>query len=322
MITVGGFFANCSRRVSPPRIATSSSLTILMTCWAGFSARDTSSPSARSLTAAMNSRTTGSATSASSRAMRISRAVASMSASDSRPLPRSPVNTAESRSERVSNTPPAYGALARHGRARAGAAGVGAGMIAMCQPRPRSRPSVRPVDRTPAHRRRHGSLGHRQVDGRRTAGRRRSAGRWPRAMTSTRRPTWPRCTPATRSPTPTGRPGSPPISRLDRRARGGRHRAASSPARRSSAAIATSCAAATRTCASSAWSAATTCSSRGSRIAPATSCRRRCSTASSRRSSRSQPDEPGATIDVSAPPAQIEQAALAALGHDAGSPAG
>ena len=38
MITVGGFLANVSRRVSPPRIATSSSLTILMTCCAGFSA--------------------------------------------------------------------------------------------------------------------------------------------------------------------------------------------------------------------------------------------------------------------------------------------
>ena len=38
MITVGGVLANRSRRVSPPRIAISSSLTILMTCWAGLSA--------------------------------------------------------------------------------------------------------------------------------------------------------------------------------------------------------------------------------------------------------------------------------------------
>ena len=44
MITVGGFLANRSRRVSPPRIATSSSLTILMTCWAGLSASETSAP--------------------------------------------------------------------------------------------------------------------------------------------------------------------------------------------------------------------------------------------------------------------------------------
>ena len=85
MITVGGFLANRSRRVSPPRIVTSSSCTILMTCCAGFSACETSAPAARSLTRAMNCRTTGSATSASSRAMRISRAVASMSAGTAAP---------------------------------------------------------------------------------------------------------------------------------------------------------------------------------------------------------------------------------------------
>ena len=50
MMTVGGFFANCRRRCSPPRIATSSSLTICTTCCAGFSALLTSSPSARSRT--------------------------------------------------------------------------------------------------------------------------------------------------------------------------------------------------------------------------------------------------------------------------------
>src|SRR5579863_3595029 len=43
MITVGGFLANRSLRASPPRIATSSSLTILMTCWTGVSAAETSS---------------------------------------------------------------------------------------------------------------------------------------------------------------------------------------------------------------------------------------------------------------------------------------
>ena len=51
MITVGPDLAYRSRRVSPPRISTSSSLTILTTCWAGFSAPLTSSPRARSLTA-------------------------------------------------------------------------------------------------------------------------------------------------------------------------------------------------------------------------------------------------------------------------------
>ena len=76
MITVGGVLANRSVRVSPPRIPTSSSLTILTTCWAGFSAWLTSAPSARSRTDAVNCLTTGSATSASSRAMRMSRSVA------------------------------------------------------------------------------------------------------------------------------------------------------------------------------------------------------------------------------------------------------
>ena len=52
MMTVGGFFANSSRRCWPPRMPTSSSLTICTTCWAGFSALLTSSPSARSRTAA------------------------------------------------------------------------------------------------------------------------------------------------------------------------------------------------------------------------------------------------------------------------------
>src|SRR3954453_13885197 len=108
--TDGGVFANCSGRALPPRISTSSSLTIFTTCCAGFSACETSAPRARSFTAAMNSRTTGSATSASSSAMRISRAVASMSASGSRPLPRSDLKTDSSRSDRVSNMfPPAYG---------------------------------------------------------------------------------------------------------------------------------------------------------------------------------------------------------------------
>ena len=103
MITVGAVLAKRSRRVSPPRIATSSSLTILTTCWAGFSAWLTSSPRARSLTASTNSRTTGSATSASSRAIRISRAVASMSASERRPLPRRFLKVSASRSESVAN---------------------------------------------------------------------------------------------------------------------------------------------------------------------------------------------------------------------------
>ena len=104
MITVGATLAKRSRRASPPRISTSSSLTIFMTCCAGFRASETSAPEARSLTRAMNCRTTGSATSASSSAILISRAVASMSAADSRPCPRSEEKTWVSRSESVSNT--------------------------------------------------------------------------------------------------------------------------------------------------------------------------------------------------------------------------
>ena len=104
MTTVGGVLANASWRVSPPRIPISSSLTILTTCWAGFSAPETSAPLARSLMRATNARTTGSETSASSSASRISRVVASMSASVSRPLPRRPCRAPVNRSDRDSNT--------------------------------------------------------------------------------------------------------------------------------------------------------------------------------------------------------------------------
>ena len=103
MMTVGPDLAYRRRRVSPPRMVTSSSLTILTICWAGFSAPLTSSPRARSLTAATNSLTTGRATSASRRAIRISRAVVSMSASESRPLPRRFLNASARRSESVAN---------------------------------------------------------------------------------------------------------------------------------------------------------------------------------------------------------------------------
>src|ERR1700754_2903933 len=82
----------------------SSSWTILMICWAGLSACETSAPRARSFRLKMKDLTTGSATSASSSARRISRAVASMSASVSLPLPRSLVKIPDRRSLRLSNT--------------------------------------------------------------------------------------------------------------------------------------------------------------------------------------------------------------------------
>gem|GEM_PF-4747093 len=101
---MGGFLANRSSRVAPPRTVTSSSWTILTTCWAGLRAPDTSADNARSRTAPVNDRTTGSATSASSRARRISRTVVSTSASDSRPLVRRVRNVAVSLSDKVANT--------------------------------------------------------------------------------------------------------------------------------------------------------------------------------------------------------------------------
>ena len=62
MMTVGPFLANFSGRDSPPRIAMSSSLTILTTCCAGLSAPLTSAPRARSRMLPVNVRTTGTAT--------------------------------------------------------------------------------------------------------------------------------------------------------------------------------------------------------------------------------------------------------------------
>ena len=101
MMTVGGVFANCKRRCSPPRMPTSSSLTICTTCCAGLRALLTSSPRARSRTAAVKSLTTGKATSASSRARRISRTVPSTSAGLSLPFVRKALKVEVSRSESV-----------------------------------------------------------------------------------------------------------------------------------------------------------------------------------------------------------------------------
>ena len=104
MMTVGGFLARFNRRVSPPRISMSSSLTILTTCWAGLSASETSAPRARSLMRLINPRTTVRETSASSNAKRISRVVALISASVNLPLPRRPARADCRRSDSESNT--------------------------------------------------------------------------------------------------------------------------------------------------------------------------------------------------------------------------
>jgi len=82
----------------------SSSLTILMICWAGLSAWDSSAPSARSRTRAVKTRTAGRATSASSSARRICEIVSSTSSGVRRPLPRRDRNEAVMRSESVANT--------------------------------------------------------------------------------------------------------------------------------------------------------------------------------------------------------------------------
>src|SRR5262245_221727 len=103
MITVGGFDETFSLPVVPPSVATSSSLTILMTCCAGLRLFATSAPVARSLTRVMKLRATFTFTSASRRATRSSRATSSMSFSVSLPRLRSLRKTPSSRSESASN---------------------------------------------------------------------------------------------------------------------------------------------------------------------------------------------------------------------------
>ena len=77
-ITLGGRDAKLNRAVSLPRIATSSSRTILITCSVGESAVITSEPIAFSRTCSIISFTTERFTSASSSAMRISRSASLM----------------------------------------------------------------------------------------------------------------------------------------------------------------------------------------------------------------------------------------------------
>src|SRR5205823_9316739 len=101
--TVGGFDAYVMRRFSPPRVLTSSSWTILMTCWAGLRLLERSSPMACSLMRATTPLTTRKLTSASSRAKRISRRTSSTSFSPSRPRLRSRLKMVSKRSESASN---------------------------------------------------------------------------------------------------------------------------------------------------------------------------------------------------------------------------
>lgn len=88
---------------SPPMMAVSSRCTMPTSAWPGDRLVRTSSPSAFSLTRAMNSRTTGSATSASSSARRTSRSISAVLASVRRASPRMVLTTRASRWVRLSS---------------------------------------------------------------------------------------------------------------------------------------------------------------------------------------------------------------------------
>src|SRR5215467_13975639 len=102
-IALGGSLAKRSFDSWLPRILTSSSLTILMTCWEGERAVSTSSPMAFSLMFSMSCLTTRKLTSASSSATRISRRALSIFSALRRPSPFRFLKTRCSFSERLSN---------------------------------------------------------------------------------------------------------------------------------------------------------------------------------------------------------------------------
>ena len=104
--TVGGCDAYEIFNVSPPSMATSSALTILMICWPGSSASETLLPTACTRMRSTTSRTTPMFTSASSNAVRISASISFTSASVNRPLPRMRLNTPPRRSLKLSNITP------------------------------------------------------------------------------------------------------------------------------------------------------------------------------------------------------------------------
>ena len=85
MIIVGGLSATSSFALVEPMSAMSSSLTILMTCWAGLRLCKISCPTAFSDTSAMNFLATRILTSASKSAMRTSRIAVLISSSVRRP---------------------------------------------------------------------------------------------------------------------------------------------------------------------------------------------------------------------------------------------
>ncbi len=102
-IGTGGVARKSMGTASLPKTRTSSSLTILMTCWPGVMERVTSEPVARVRTCSTKARTTSRDTSASIKARRISRKVALTSASLSAPRPVIFLNILPRRSLRLSN---------------------------------------------------------------------------------------------------------------------------------------------------------------------------------------------------------------------------
>src|SRR6478735_5885604 len=112
--TLGGFDDVVSLPVVPPRVCTSSSLTILMTCCAGERLFATSAPWARSLTRRMKLGATRTLTSASSSATRSSRQTSLISLSVSFPRLLSLVKMPSKRSASVSNMGPFRLARGRH----------------------------------------------------------------------------------------------------------------------------------------------------------------------------------------------------------------
>ena len=103
MMRVGGFGEIVIRLCVPPRSSVNSSRTILMTVCDALRLPNTSSPTAFSLTFLMKSLVTAKLTSASRRARRISFSASLTSSSESFPLPRSFLNAAWNRSDRLSN---------------------------------------------------------------------------------------------------------------------------------------------------------------------------------------------------------------------------
>src|SRR6266436_1975668 len=103
MIGTGGTALRSMVWPSEPRVATSSSWTILTTIWPGVTDLTTVAPTACSRTLSVKLRTTSSETSASNSARRTSRIAASTSASASEPRPVSRSRMPPSRSDRLSN---------------------------------------------------------------------------------------------------------------------------------------------------------------------------------------------------------------------------